>query len=149
MTTHNQAQNDFESAIENYKLEITRLNSELNYQKNRTEYHLTKEVELGSQLQKQIEDTQTKPTIDVLSYRLNWKHDDITSDHDFINTFDMMTRRAISLLEVMAGYMAKTSQSKDDFIDADAMYYTLQTAINEIKDVKAVTNAYVDSKNKA
>jgi 16S rRNA G527 N7-methylase RsmG len=102
-----------------------------------------------SNTQAQTEQTQTNPTIDVLSYRLCYKDNDITNDHDFINTFDTMTTRAIALLEVMAGYMAKTSQSKDDFIDADAMYYTLQTAINEIKDVKAVTNAYVDSKHKA
>jgi hypothetical protein len=99
--------------------------------------------------QAQTEQTQTKPTIDVLSYRLSYKHDDITSENDFINTFDTMTNRAISLLEIMAGYMTKTSQSKDEWIDTDSMYYSLQTAINEIKDIKAVTSAYVEANSKA
>jgi hypothetical protein len=48
--TNTLTQADFESAIENYQIEITRLNSELDYQKSRTEYHLTKEIELGCQL---------------------------------------------------------------------------------------------------
>ncbi|MEI6706232.1 MAG: hypothetical protein WCK96_03735 [Methylococcales bacterium] len=99
--------------------------------------------------QAQTEQTQTSPTIDVLTHRLSYKDDDITNENDFINTFDMMTSRAISLLEIMAGYMMKTSESKDKWIDTDAMYYSLQTAINEIKDVQAVTSAYVDSKRKA
>ncbi len=102
-----------------------------------------------SNTQAQTEQTQTNPTIDVLSYRLSYKHDDITRENDFINTFDTMTSRAISLLEIMADYMTKTSQCNDKWIETDAMYYSLQTAINEIKDVKAVTSAYVDSKRKA
>ncbi len=99
--------------------------------------------------QAQTEQTQTNPTIDVLSYRLCYKDDDITSDTDFTNTFDTMTTRAIGLLEMMAEYMAKTDESKDRWINCQAMYYSLQTAINEIKDVKAVTSAYVEAKRKA
>lgn len=102
-----------------------------------------------SKTQDQTDQIQTKPALDVLSYRLNCKDDDITSENDFINTFDTMTTRAIALLVIMAGYMAKTSQSKDDYIDANAMYYSLQTAINEIKDIQAVTSAYVEAKHKA
>ena len=97
----------------------------------------------------QTEQTQTNPTIDLLAHRLYIQGDDITNDNDFINTFDMMTTRATSMLEVMAGYMLKTSESTDKWIDHNAMFYSLQSAINEIKDIKAVTSAYVDSKRKA
>jgi hypothetical protein len=99
--------------------------------------------------QAQTEQTQTKPIIDLLEHRLYIKGDDITNDLDFINTFDMMTTRATGILEVMADYMTKTSGSSDKWINHDAMYYSLQSAINEIKDASAVVNAYVKSKRQA
>lgn len=92
---------------------------------------------------------ETKPVIDLLAHRLNTRNDDITDDHDFIDTIDTITLRATGILEVMANLMTESSRNRDSFINQDAMYWTLQSAINEIKDINTIVNFYVKSKSKA
>lgn len=91
----------------------------------------------------QTEQNRPIPVTVNFSHRLTYNAD-IGSVTDLVDTVDNMTLRATSILDVMAAHI-NDSRKHCSTINTDILYWALQSAINEIKDINAVVNAYVES----
>lgn len=86
---------------------------------------------------------QSTPVTVNFSHRLTYNAD-IGNTTDLLDTVDSMTSRATSVLDVMAAHI-NDSRNHCSTINTDILYWALQSAINEIKDINAVVNAYAES----
>jgi hypothetical protein len=86
---------------------------------------------------------QSTPVTVNFSHRLTYNAE-IGNTNDLVDTVDSMTARATSVLDVMAAHI-NDSRNHCSTINTDILYWALQSAINEIKDINAVVNAYADS----
>lgn len=86
---------------------------------------------------------QSTPVTVNFSHRLTYNAE-IGNTTDLVDTVDSMTARATSVLDVMAAHI-NDSRNHCSTINTDILYWALQSAINEVKDINAVVNAYAES----
>jgi len=72
------------------------------------------------------------------SHLLHDTDSDLSKIFHVVDTVDTMTSRATSILHLLSGNFADANYRQDD----ETIYYTLMAAINEIKSINAVVNAY-------
>jgi hypothetical protein len=93
----------------------------------------------------QTEQNQPIPFTVDFRHRLSDKKADVANNIlDLVNTVGCMSIRATSVLDVMAAHLLDSSNAGST-INKYTLYWALQSAINEIRDINAVVNAYVDS----
>ena len=97
----------------------------------------------ASSTQAQTDQKQSTFVTVNFNHRLTYNAD-IGSVTALVDTVDSMTLRATSILDVMAAHI-NDSRNHCSTINTDILYWVLQSAINEVKDINAVVNAYVDS----
>lgn len=88
--------------------------------------------------------TPTNTTALNLTHRLyHEKETDLSNINHVVDCVDTMSSRAIGILNILSGQFADQLKFK---MDDESIYFALQAAIAEIKDIDALVTAH--SKNK-
>lgn len=75
------------------------------------------------------------------SHLLVDKDDDLSNILDLNNNVSIMTTRATSILQMLASGFCEAKYRQDD----EAIYFTIMAAINEIKSIDAIVDAYTSN----